>query len=169
MSRATVKKASAAAKPTVAAIGVDGEARFVRLTGIAARASGKTLPIGKSLRIGVDIPEGLAEARLKAGSAERVSASAITAEALREAGRALVTDVRRRIDAYAAALDAAEDAKLAEVASGQLEDIDGASTGSELTEAFDDAIRAHRAALETEAAAAEPQVAEPSGGGTETA
>lgn len=156
----------AAAKKTARVAAVEGEARFVRLTGIAARVDGKTLPIGKSLRVGVEIPEALAEARLAEGSAERVSASAITAEALREAAKALLVETRKSLESFGAAIDASSDGDLAELATGGLEALSDHERLGALTAAFDDAVRAHRAAVETEA---EPQAGEPSGGGTEPA
>ncbi len=139
---AAKKKASAADAEPV---------RFVRLLGIGAHAGGKALPIGKSLEIGVDIPEALAMARLEAETAEAVRGSAVTAQLLREAVAEMAARGRKALDLLLAQVEAAADADLADLV--EHPELEPNEDDVAAAEAVKHLIGEHRAALEIEAAA----------------
>lgn len=161
---ARAPKASADAAPVteaaVAAAPAGETPRYIRLTGIAARSGGKTLPIDTALEIGVDIPASLADARLAEGSAEVVLPSSITATALREVLASAADKARLVIADLLARAAAAGDADLLELVEGFRP---GEGFEAEMGR-FQDAVRDHAAALTLDASAPEPDPgAEPGG------
>lgn len=121
--------------------------RHVVLLGIASRAGGRLLPVGKPLLVGTDIPADLAQARLDARTAELVLGSTITARALREVVQAAAAKVRNLIDAFLAEVEAAGSADLPELIEGFRPDRGLEEEGAHLREA----LAAHVLALRAEA------------------
>ncbi len=161
MAKAPRKAANAAA----AASPPEPTGRYVRLTGVATRAGGRLLPIGKSLEIGVDIPETLALARLDAGTAEVVQGTAITAKVLREAVARLLGKLRAESAELVARMDEADDRDLIGILRDDLlaPKLNDETRG--MADAIEAAMTAHKAAIETETEAS----AEGSEGGSDAA
>lgn len=158
MGRASQKPApSAGDKPAAKAEGGATVPAFVRLTGSGTYEGGKLLPVGKSLRVGVEISERLALHRIEAETAEAVLGTAVTAAALRSAAADILIRMREMLATAEARIEAASDAELADAARFDLEASDEARAASETLER---AIAAHRDAVEAEAAPAEPQTTE---------
>ena len=137
--------------------------RFVRLTGVATRAGGKLLPIGKSLEIGVDIPEALALARLEARTAETVQGTAITAKVLRDAVARLLGKLRAESAELIERMNEADDRDLIDILRDDLLAPKPSDETRGMADAIEAAMAAHKAAIETEASA------EGSGGGSDAA
>lgn len=143
--------AVAVASAAFASVGfqnVEGDPTYVRLLDIATRSGGVLLPVGKSLQVGVDIPEALAEARLAAGTAELVQGSAITAQKLRAALIEVMRHLRGRGEVVLAAAEGAGDADLLSI-------VEDSRFGADdetrlLAEALDEALDRHRVAIEAE-------------------
>lgn len=158
MTRAPAKTAASAAKPAGSSE-MDGSAApaqigapvYVRLIGIGSRAGGVLLPIGKSLQVGVDIPEAMASARLADETAEIVTASAVSAQAVRDAFAAFAKHVQDETAKATAQVAVASDAELLEVAS--LDHFGSNEEGRRIADQLFEALRRHDAAIGDEATA----------------